>query len=200
LNDHMFDLSNSSSELDESSLLLVDGQETASDTKFSAQMPSMDQGRVSILRNAETVAPSFIKDIIPPPDDYSSAAFDRKGLVRTKYQAYLARICDLRYMAMGDGYSLNLFSEVDFLEFVKSQPRLIKGNLVLMDNGNLRAIWKDGQGTHLGMQFLGKGMVQYVIFKQRDPAQLISRVAGRDTFEGVRRQIESFELYHLLYQ
>ena len=101
---------------------------------------------------------------------------------------------------MDDGYSLSLTSEVDFLDFVESEPRLIKGNLVLMDNGNLRAIWKDGQGTRFGLQFSGRGMVQYVIFKQRDPKRPTSRVAGRDTFDGVRRQIEAFELGHLLYQ
>lgn len=154
---------------------------------------------MSMLRNAETAASSFINGIPSPANDRSSAAFDLKGLVRTKYQAYLARIFELRCIAMDDGYSLSLASEVDFLEFVKSKPQLIKGNLVLMDNGNLRIVWNDNQGTHFGLQFLGEGMVQYVVFKRRDPKQPISRVAGRDAFEGVKRQIESFNLHNFLF-
>ena len=74
-----------------------------------------------------------------------------------------------------------------------------RGNLVLMDNGNLRAVWRDGQGTHLGLQFLGSGMAQYVIFKQRKATGPISRVTGRDTFGGLKRQIDAFELHSLLY-
>ena len=69
-----------------------------------------------------------------------------------------------------------------------------------MDNGNLRAVWKDGHESHLGLQFLGESMVQYVIFKRREPDQPISRVAGRNTFEGLRWQIDSFELGSLLYE
>ena len=71
-----------------------------------------------------------------------------------------------------------------------------------MDNGNLRAVWKDSdkQGTRLGLQFLGGGMVQFVIFKQRGVTRPISRLAGRDTFAGLKRQIEAFELDSLLYE
>ena len=58
---------------------------------------------------------------------------------------------------------------------------------MLMDNGNLRAIWRDGQGTHLGLQFLGGGMVQYVIFKKRAKEQSLSRATGRDSLEGLER-------------
>ena len=69
-----------------------------------------------------------------------------------------------------------------------------------MDNGNLRAVWKDNKGNRLGLQFLGGGMVQHVIFKQRNAARPISRVAGRDTFEGIKRQIDTFDLDSLLYE
>jgi len=67
-----------------------------------------------------------------------------------------------------------------------------------MDNGNLRAVWKDEQGAHLGLQFLGGGMVQYVIFKRRRQEQPVSRVSGCDSLEGLERQIDAFELHSLL--
>ena len=69
-----------------------------------------------------------------------------------------------------------------------------------MDNGNLRAIWKDGEGSRLGLQFLGGGMVQYVVFKRRSAKQQVSRVAGRDTFKGILRQVEAFDLGSLLHE
>ncbi len=87
-----------------------------------------------------------------------------------------------------------------FWRFVKGEPEIRRGSLILGDNGNLRAVWKGGNGTHLGLQFLGEGIVQYVIFKKRKAASVVSRVAGRDTFDGLRRQIDAFDLRSLLYQ
>ncbi|MDE0154403.1 MAG: hypothetical protein OXI88_18890 [Gammaproteobacteria bacterium] len=124
-----------------------------------------------------------------------SIAQDR---LRAKHDAYLARMKLLKDEAVHDGYTLNLASELDFRQFIQSEPEVRRGNLVLMDNGNLRAIWKDGQGTHLGLQFLGDRMIQYVIFKRRKQGQQISRVAGRDSVEGIKQQIDAFGLHSLL--
>ena len=118
----------------------------------------------------------------------------------TKHDAYMLRIRLLKDEAVHDGYVLNLASEIDFRHFVRSAPDIRRGNLVLMDNGNLRAIWKGNNGARLGLQFLGGRMVQYVIFKRRKKEQPISRVTGRDTLEGLERQIHAFELHSLLYE
>lgn len=117
----------------------------------------------------------------------------------TGYNSYESRILFLKNEAEHDGYTLNHESETDFRQFICSAPEKRKGNLVLMDNGNLRAIWKDKQGTQLGLQFLGDGMVQYVIFKQREQGQP-ARATGRDSLEGMERQIGAFELSSLLYE
>ena len=117
-----------------------------------------------------------------------------------KSDSYMSRIKFLRNEALHDGNVLNPASEFDFNQFVGSERNIRKGNLVLMDNGNLRAIWKDGHGSHLGLQFLGGRMVQYVIFKRREHGQQISRVSGRDTLEGLVRQIDAFELSSWLYE
>ena len=118
---------------------------------------------------------------------------------RTKYDAYVPRLRFLQGEAVHDGYELNPASEVDFEKFVRSDPGIRKGNLVLMDNGNLRATWKDEHGTRLGLQFLGDGMVQFVLFKRRGRENLISRASGRDSLEGLERQIVAFDLKSLLY-
>lgn len=133
-------------------------------------------------------------------DGGSSAAFSPDGPAPSISQAYRARISTLREAAMQEGDCLNYASEFYFWHFVNSEPLLRKGNLVLVDNGNLRAIWKDGQGTHLGLQFLDDGMIQFVIFKQRVAKLPPSRVAGRDTADGIWRQIRSFDLASLIYE
>ena len=112
--------------------------------------------------------------------------------------AYTSRIKLLKNEAVNDGYVLNLPSEIDFWQFVRSSPDVRRGNLVLMDNGNLRAIWKDEHGSRLALQFLGGRMVQYVIFRSRNHGRPISRVTGRDSLEGLARQIDAFELRSLL--
>jgi hypothetical protein len=52
-----------------------------------------------------------------------------------------------------------------------------------MNNGNIRAVWKAEDSSHLGIHFLGDGEVQYVIFKLRTYARRVSRVAGIDILE-----------------
>ena len=118
----------------------------------------------------------------------------------SKYDSYVARMTLLRNEALQDGYDLNHSSKTDFLQFIRSSPGIRKGNLVLMDNGNLRAIWKDSEGSRIGLQFLGGRMVQFVIFRRRTSGEPISRASGRDSVEGLERQIDAFELRYLVYE
>ena len=113
-------------------------------------------------------------------------------------QTYRSRIAELREYGVEDGIIVNPASEKDFWSFVKSLSDARPGSLVLMDNGNLRAVWKGEQGSYLGLQFLGRRMVEYIIFKRRPRASKVSRVAGADTFDGIKRQIDAFELSALL--
>ncbi len=113
---------------------------------------------------------------------------------REMHWGYVIRIEALRGDAMLDGFNVNGASERDFWSFFKSVPFAGKADLVLLDNGNLRAIWSGEDSSHLGLQFLGDRMVQYVIFRRRERSSDISRVAGRDTFEGVKKQLQTFKL------
>jgi hypothetical protein len=140
--------------------------------------------------------------LVPAIDpDYALAHELGEKAKRTQadLRAYQFRIEALRAEARQDGYDLNVASERDFWRFIRSEPFIRKGNLVLLDNGNLRAVWKGEHGTHIGLQFRGGGSVQYVIFKRRAATGSISRVAGRDSLEGVKRQLSSFDLRTLIY-
>lgn len=117
---------------------------------------------------------------------------------RAKIRAISAKITLLRDFASQDGYGLNPASQSDFLRFLELESRWRRGDLVLMDNGILRAVWKNGKGTCLSLQFLGDGKVQFVIFRRQARTLSVSRVTGRDSFEGLKRQICSFELDSLV--
>jgi len=109
--------------------------------------------------------------------------------------AYSERLNLLRHYAGQDGIIVNEDSETGFWAFICSVPSFFAGDLVLLDNGNLRVVWAGRENeSHLGLQFLGNDMVQYVIFKQRPFSPMVSRVAGRDSFTGIRKQIRTFGL------
>ncbi len=74
-----------------------------------------------------------------------------------------------------------------------------RGRLVLMENGNLRAVWKGKNSAHVALQFIDSRTIQYVIFKQREPSTPVSRASGRDTMEGISNQISAFDLDDILY-
>ena len=46
--------------------------------------------------------------------------------------------------------------------------------------------------------FSGAGRLQYVIFKRRPGSRRISRTAGIDTVEGIKKQIGAFDLMSLV--
>ena len=141
-----------------------------------------------------------IQEILPAFREFYARATAEHGTGHPVPDTYRARMKFLQDEAAHDGHVMNHASKIDFERFVRSAPDIRRGDLVLMDNGNLRAIWRDGRGTHLGLQFLGGRMVQYVIFKKRENEQSISRVTGRDSLEGLERQFDAFELHSLLYE
>ena len=117
---------------------------------------------------------------------------------RKIYKDYSRRIEVLRSDAEDDGLVLNEASERDFWQHIRSTPFAQKAGLILMDNGNLRTVWKGDDGSHLGIQFLGNQWVEYVIFKRRPSTRHVARLAGRDTLDGVKRQIDAFDLISLM--
>lgn len=112
---------------------------------------------------------------------------------------YGARIEDLRADAELEDIAWNKDSEKDFWSFVITNSRWRKGLLGLVNNGNLRATWKEDNGTHLALQFVGDGSAEFVIFKRRPRSLRISRAAGIDTVQGVIQQISAFDLTQLVH-
>lgn len=122
------------------------------------------------------------------------AAVTEGKIARRDRRAYEYRLEALRADAELDDLTINVDSEQDFWDFVASADYLPRAMLALMDNGDIRAVWKGEDSSHLGLHFLGHGEIQYVIFKRRSDSMRISRVAGVDTFGGIKKQIAAFDL------
>lgn len=150
--------------------------------------PSVDCSTVSTGRGIDSI---FDPDL---RSRYMSESAAKERGTRRTYHAYGLRIEALRSDAALDGFAMNEASREDFWSFVGALSFAQRAGLVLMDNGNLRAVWKGDSESRVGVQFLGGRLAEYVIFKRRQAAGAVSRVAGRDTLDGIKKQIRAFDL------
>ena len=141
---------------------------------------------------------SDLRSEFDPWSEYIAELEEKGSDAQQVRQAYKARIDTLRSAAALDGIDVNEASERDFWSFIGSSRFSRRASLALMDNGNLRAVWKGEDASHLGLHFLGEQQIQYVIFKRRSGSRRVSRTAGIDTFGGVKKQIGAFDLMSLV--
>lgn len=110
------------------------------------------------------------------------------GDVIAKYEA---RLECLRDLGAQDDIELSELSKRDFFLFIDSALYMCVASLVLMDNGNIRALWKFGDDDRVGIHFRGNGMASYVIFKRISQSE-ISRDFGMTSLDGIRTEIRRF--------
>ena len=117
-------------------------------------------------------------DIIPQPKGEFKNLFEKSE--------YVNRIKELRGYAEEDEEidSINENSINDFWWFKDIFNFKRRAGLVLQDNGNLRAVWRDEVGHNIGIEFLGNNEVLYVIFKPV-PNEKTIRCAEIKTFGGL---------------
>ena len=107
---------------------------------------------------------------------------------------YVSRIQELRSFGEEEDIAVSRDSESDFWRFVFQFPLEQTGNLMLMQDGHLRWIWKGDDLAHVGIRFIGSWRGRYVIFKRRAGEFHVSRVSGEDNLEGVVQQVRSFDM------
>jgi hypothetical protein len=110
-----------------------------------------------------------------------------------------ARIDALRKAAEDEEIQVHDSSENDLHRFLLTWSGASDPRMSLLDNGNFRILWDSEDGRQIGLQFLGNDSVQFVLFAKREGADQLSRSAGRDTVDGVVRQIRGLDLLSLLY-
>ena len=137
----------------------------------------------------------------PPPPETAATRPSPPTAATPPMEAYRCRIEELRGYGAEEGVAVNPASETDFWAFIEAHPDWRKGLTELMGNGNLRAVWKDrANGRHLGLQFLGRQAVEYVIFQPGPASGEVFRAAGIDDFAGLNRRINDSGLLPLVRQ
>lgn len=109
------------------------------------------------------------------------------------------RVGDLRIDACLSGDLLSAASLRDLLAFLKPLTLARRPAIFLLDNGNFRALWKNEVDEQVGLQFLGGGVVQYVIFARRENPPILTPHTGRDAAFKIRAQITAIGCDHLLF-
>jgi hypothetical protein len=109
------------------------------------------------------------------------------------------RLQELNTLADEDGTVPDEASRFDFLNFITEfEPR--RPAMSMLDNGCLRAVWKNGAGEHLALNFLGEGFANYVIWYMSDGS--IRREHGRNRIVEIieRLRDEEIDLIPILYR
>lgn len=109
------------------------------------------------------------------------------------------RLQFLRVEAEVDQITFSESSLTDFNAFMLELGPRFRPSLFLNDNGNLRALWKNDDGEQVGLQFVGDGMIQFVIFRQRKGSAMMTRVAGVDMQEKILGHIRASGAEGLLF-
>ena len=112
---------------------------------------------------------------------------------------YEARIEELRNFAEDeeedeDIESINEDSIEDFWRFMGAKGFARRAGLVLLDNGNLRAVWRDNAGSNVGLEFIGDGTGLYVMFKPYPDGRETAREADIATFDAVVDKLRDLDL------
>lgn len=108
------------------------------------------------------------------------------------------RIGELKKLGTEEGLAWSSASEGDFWSFVRSQPTLREPGLILMDNGNLRAVWRNAAGEQVALEFRGYSQVYFVFFARRPEGPPIARSIGEDSVGRIGEKIAGDNLTGLL--
>jgi len=108
------------------------------------------------------------------------------------------RLKELRAIAEDEGLEISVASGSELHAFLYSSGLRRRPYIALLDNGNLRAVWKNARHEQIGLQFRGDKLIQYVLLAFKLADQPMAKAVGRDTFDNVWQMIEFHGLRRLL--
>jgi hypothetical protein len=109
------------------------------------------------------------------------------------------RLRELHLDALRDAEPFSESSLADLRSFLTTLQLTERPSIFLLDNGNLRLLWRNDAKEQVGLQFLGDGVVQFVMFAQRHNPPIMSRIAGADVLSAIRRRIADNDSDRLLF-
>jgi hypothetical protein len=123
-----------------------------------------------------------------------------KEVARRQMQTQIEdRLRELHVDALLTGEPFCEGSLADFHVFVDPLRLAIRPSIFLLDNGNLRGLWKNETNEQVGLQFLGRGAVQFVMFALRKNPRMMMRDFGVDAISAIRERIRANDCDHLLF-
>ena len=111
----------------------------------------------------------------------------------------IRRIRYLKTEAIKSDERFSASSENALKEAMKVLPYSKPPSVFLLENGNLRTVWRCSDKQQIALQFRGNDDIQFVFFFKREDSDEIKFAYGRDSVAGIIKQIEGFNLSHLLF-
>jgi hypothetical protein len=124
-----------------------------------------------------------------PLTKYLVAAAAQRRQRRTIEGQIEDRLRELRVDAQLEGEPFSEESVVDLRQFIQSVGVTNGPAIFLMDNGNIRTLWRDADGQQVGLQVLGTRRVQFVIFSQRENPKMMMRAYGIDSLVEINARL-----------
>ena len=112
-------------------------------------------------------------------------------------KSYRRRIDTLLGYASEEGIVARNESKKDFNLFVDTVIPTNKAMLIIMDNGHLRATWKEDL-SRLSLEFIGGRLVHYVVFVPADPYGQPFERSGECSFDEIRAFVKLWELWSMV--
>jgi hypothetical protein len=119
----------------------------------------------------------------------SLIALFRRELLQDYRDQVLDRLIELRNASIEeepsrDGLSIN--SLLNFLAFLRNNPKLLKPILTLTPDGDIYASWKANTSKIFSLRFLDKRNIRFVLFKPNTKhPELTERISGSSTSDTV---------------
>ena len=110
------------------------------------------------------------------------------------------RFSELLQCAIEEEIQIKWRSEREMRAFLGAAGALALPGLFLLDDGTFRLIWQNEQGEQIGLQFLGNGRAQYVIFVRMRGGSGINSAVGQHDVAALPLLIEGYGAWRLLYQ
>lgn len=128
----------------------------------------------------------------------SVKCLDKSASKRDDWQEYVNRLRFLQIYAQSEDEPFSQSSLEDLDKFICDIRPVKRPFLFLHENGNLRAVWRNEKSEQIGLEFLGNGAVQFVIFASRAGRSDMARINGVDVVNKISAQIRVLNVEHLL--
>jgi hypothetical protein len=140
----------------------------------------------------EAGTPPGVEKASNPVDELLGEQLRERELQRNLVFALQLRIGELKGLGAEEDLPWSKASESDFLQFLSSSRSTLKEpGLVLMDNGNLRAVWRNAAGEQVALEFRGYGRIYYVLFARQAGGPQMSRSTGDAALERIAERVAS---------